>query len=75
MDVTVPRLVQLGAALDGAVRYEPYGKLAAVRSPDGHMLGLYERANLPENARESVAAAAAAKVHLDNIERPSSTNN
>lgn len=60
----VPRLIQLGACLDGSIRYEAYGKLAAVRSPDGHMVGLYERANLPDNGDTNVAAAAAANAHL-----------
>lgn len=64
MDETVPKLMQLGAALDGAVRYEPYGKVAAVRSPDGHMVGLFEKANLPDGGDTAVAAAAAAKKHL-----------
>lgn len=65
MDSTVPRLVSLGAVLDGPIRYEPYGKVAAVRSPDGHMVGLYESANLPDDGDMKVAAAAAAQAHLD----------
>lgn len=66
MDETVPRLIQLGAALDGSIQYMPYGKVASVRSPDGHMLGLYEPApNLPGDARTSVAASAGAKAHLE----------
>lgn len=40
----VPRLLQLGAHLDGAIKHAPHGKVACVRSPDGHMLGLYEPA-------------------------------
>lgn len=65
MDDVVPKLIQLGAALDGAVRYESYGKIAAVRSPDGHMIGLYEKANLPDDADTALAAAAAAQAHLN----------
>lgn len=71
MDHTVPRLIQFGAALDGSIQYLPYGKLASLRSPDGHMLGLYEPANLPGDARTSIAAAAAAKVHLEQTQSPS----
>lgn len=66
MDQTIPKLMQLGAALDGAIRYEPYGKIAAVRSPDGHMLGLFEKANLPDEGDTAVAAAIAAKKHMNN---------
>lgn len=68
MDVTVPKLMQLGAALDGPIRYEAYGKIAAVRSPDGHMVGLFEKANLPNNGDEAIAAASAAKSHLNSAD-------
>lgn len=44
MDETVPRLLMLGAHLDGAIKYAPHGKVASVRSPDGMMIGLYEPA-------------------------------
>ena len=43
MDTTVPRLLMMGASLDGSIKYQAYGKVAAVRSPDGHMLALIER--------------------------------
>lgn len=65
MDSTIPKLLQLGAALDSSIRYEPYGKLAAIRSPDGHMLGLLERANLPDNGDIKIAAASAAESLLN----------
>ena len=42
MDSTVARLIGLGAELDGPIKYPPHGKVAALRSPDGHMIGLYE---------------------------------
>lgn len=42
MDEAVPTLLQLGGQLDGPVQYEAHGKVAAVRSPDGHMVGLFE---------------------------------
>lgn len=66
MDAAIPRLIQSGAALDGPIRYLPYAKIAALRSPHGHMLGLYEPANLPADGDAKVAAAAAAQTHLDN---------
>lgn len=65
MDETIPQLIQQGAVLDGAIRYEAYGKIAAVRSPDGHMIGLIEAANLPGDGDTAVAAAIAAKRELD----------
>ncbi|PIA46929.1 hypothetical protein AQUCO_01500450v1 [Aquilegia coerulea] len=40
---TVTKLMSLGAELDGPIKYEIHGKVAAVRM-DGHMLGLYEPA-------------------------------
>ncbi|KAL6296476.1 hypothetical protein ACE6H2_004618 [Prunus campanulata] len=41
---TVTKLMALGAELDGPIKYEIHGKVAAVRCIDGHMLGLYEPA-------------------------------
>lgn len=64
MDTMVPRLIQLGGILDGAIKYLPYGKVASLRSPHGHMIGLYQRSGLPEDAETSLAAAAAAQNHL-----------
>ena len=42
MDMTVARSVQMGANLDGPIQYPAHGKVAALRAPDGHMIGLYE---------------------------------
>lgn len=42
MDMTVARCVQMGANLDGPIQYPAHGKVAALRAPDGHMVGLYE---------------------------------
>jgi len=42
MDETVAACVQAGAHLDGPIQYHAHGKIAALRSPDGHMIGLYE---------------------------------
>lgn len=40
----VTKLITLGAELDGPIKYEIHGKVAALRCLDGHMLGLYEPA-------------------------------
>ena len=42
-DATMYRLLERGGRLDGPVKYPLQGRVAAVRSPDGHMVGLYER--------------------------------
>ncbi len=39
---TVSNMLQLGATLDGPIKYPGNGKVAAVRAPDGQMLSLYE---------------------------------
>ncbi|CAI8584857.1 unnamed protein product [Vicia faba] len=39
---TVTKLMALGAELDGPIKYEIHGKVAAMRCIDGHVLGLYE---------------------------------
>ncbi|GMN31772.1 hypothetical protein TIFTF001_003407 [Ficus carica] len=41
---TVTRLMALGAQLDGPIKNEIHGKVAAMRCVDGHVLGLYEPA-------------------------------
>ncbi|GLT48150.1 hypothetical protein SLA2020_217910 [Shorea laevis] len=41
---TVTKLMALGAELDGPIKYEIHGKLAAVRCVDGHVIGLHEPA-------------------------------
>ena len=42
MDSTIAKCAQMGAHLDGPIQYPAHGKIAALRSPDGHMIGLYE---------------------------------
>lgn len=42
MDSTIAACVQMGAHLDGPIQYPAHGKVALVRSPDNHMIGLYE---------------------------------
>ena len=44
MDEVVAKCVQLGGNLDGPIQYPAHGKIAALRSPDGHMIGIYEPA-------------------------------
>ncbi|KAJ7952102.1 Lactoylglutathione lyase / glyoxalase I family protein [Quillaja saponaria] len=39
---TVSKLMALGTELDGPIKYENHGKVAAMRCIDGHVLGLYE---------------------------------
>jgi catechol 2,3-dioxygenase-like lactoylglutathione lyase family enzyme len=46
MDMTVSSCAQMGAHLDGPIQYPAHGKVAALRTPDGHMIGLYEPAEL-----------------------------
>ncbi|KAI9914188.1 hypothetical protein PsorP6_006250 [Peronosclerospora sorghi] len=38
----VPRLLMLGAIMYVPIKYPAHGKTAALRSPDGVMIGLYE---------------------------------
>lgn len=42
LESVVAQLVQRGAVLDGPVKYPVIGKVAALRSPDGQMIGLLE---------------------------------
>ncbi|XP_057510863.1 uncharacterized protein LOC130793258 isoform X2 [Actinidia eriantha] len=44
MNNTVSKLMALGAELDGPIKYEIHGKVAAMRCVDGHMVGLHEPA-------------------------------
>lgn len=44
MDDVIAKCVQLGGNLDGPIQYPAHGKIAALRSPDGHMIGIYEPA-------------------------------
>ncbi|EFJ18097.1 hypothetical protein SELMODRAFT_76976 [Selaginella moellendorffii] len=42
IDDTVVKLISMGAELDGPIKYQAHGKVAALRCLDGHMIGLYE---------------------------------
>jgi predicted enzyme related to lactoylglutathione lyase len=44
MDTTIAKCVQMGGHLDGPIQYPAHGKVAALRTPDGHMIGIYEPA-------------------------------
>ena len=44
MDNIIAKCVQLGGNLDGPIQYPAHGKIASLRSPDGHMIGIYEPA-------------------------------
>ena len=46
MDISITNALTMGATLDGPIKYPAYGKVAAIRSPDGHMIGLFEPSNL-----------------------------
>ncbi|THU48342.1 hypothetical protein C4D60_Mb09t25220 [Musa balbisiana] len=64
MNSTVTKLMSLGAELDGPIKYEIHGKVAALRCLDGHMLGLYEPVlNLTEQAKQDHAVLLLAKLN------------
>ena len=42
LDETIALALADGAVIDGALKYQAHGKFAAIRTPDGHILGLYE---------------------------------
>ncbi|KAK9103794.1 hypothetical protein Sjap_021048 [Stephania japonica] len=44
INATVTKLMALGAEMDGPIKYDVRGKVAAMRCFDGHMVGLYEPA-------------------------------
>ena len=52
LQAAVERLLGLGARLDGAIKYGPHGKTAALRAPDDHMLSLFESADPPGGTGE-----------------------
>lgn len=47
------KLEELGASLEGRVREPSFGKVAAVRTPDGHLLSLLQPAETPAEAVHS----------------------
>mmetsp|Transcript_67722 Transcript_67722/g.181126 ORF Transcript_67722/g.181126 Transcript_67722/m.181126 type:complete len:140 (-) Transcript_67722:2423-2842(-) len=42
MDSTIVRVLAMGAHLDGPIKYPANGKVASIRGPGGHMIGLFE---------------------------------
>jgi len=44
------KLEEMGAKLEGRVREPSFGKVAAVRTPDGHLLSLLQPAAVPTGA-------------------------
>ncbi|GKY91948.1 hypothetical protein MPSEU_000166400 [Mayamaea pseudoterrestris] len=39
---TVSKCIQAGAHLDGPIQFPAHGAVASLRTPDGHVIGLYE---------------------------------
>eukprot|EP00596_Hydrurales_sp_CCMP1899_P003107 CAMPEP_0119048140 /NCGR_PEP_ID=MMETSP1177-20130426/57274_1 /TAXON_ID=2985 /ORGANISM="Ochromonas sp, Strain CCMP1899" /LENGTH=86 /DNA_ID=CAMNT_0007023655 /DNA_START=280 /DNA_END=540 /DNA_ORIENTATION=- len=48
MDHSISKAMMMGAFLDGPMKYPAFGKFASLRSPDGHMIGLFEPTLTPE---------------------------
>ena len=42
VDETIHQLIKMGASLDGKILYEVHGRSATLRTPDGHMIGLFQ---------------------------------
>lgn len=42
IDQSIQRALGLGAHLDGPIKYPAHGAVASIRSPDGHMIGLFQ---------------------------------
>ena len=42
MDNTLNKALEMGAILDGPIKYPIQGKFASIKSPDGFMIGLFE---------------------------------
>lgn len=47
IQAAIATLEQLGAQLEGRVREPSFGKVAAVRTPDGHLVSLLQPASQP----------------------------
>jgi predicted enzyme related to lactoylglutathione lyase len=43
LDSTIVKLIEMGAVMDGPIKYPRHGKIASIRSPDGQMIGLFEQ--------------------------------
>jgi hypothetical protein len=40
---TIQRILPMGAEMDGPIQFAKHGRVVAVRSPDGHMMTLFEQ--------------------------------
>lgn len=45
MEDAIQHAMAMGSTLDGPIKYPAHGKFAALRTPDGHMIGLFEQAD------------------------------
>jgi predicted enzyme related to lactoylglutathione lyase len=54
---TIEKLDELGATMEGGVRQLAFGMVAAMRSPEGHLLSLLQPAN-DEQLREIIQSDA-----------------
>ena len=50
---SVKTLESLGASLEGRIREPSFGKVAAMRTPDGHLVSLLQPASKTETATET----------------------
>jgi len=39
---TLQRILPMGGEMDGSIQFTQAGKVVAIRSPDGHMMSLFE---------------------------------
>ena len=42
MDSIIAKCCQLGGQMDGPIQFKAHGKVAAMRAPCGHMIGIFE---------------------------------
>eukprot|EP00658_Telonema_sp_P-2_P038297 TRINITY_DN27507_c0_g1_i1.p1 TRINITY_DN27507_c0_g1~~TRINITY_DN27507_c0_g1_i1.p1 ORF type:complete len:135 (+),score=38.15 TRINITY_DN27507_c0_g1_i1:182-586(+) len=49
LDSAIPELIMRGGILDGPIKYPRHGKVAALRTPDGHMIAVHERVDEEAN--------------------------
>jgi predicted enzyme related to lactoylglutathione lyase len=61
MDETVAACVQAGAQLDGPIQYPAHGTVALLRSPDNHMIGLYEPNKYAATSRQALQSTPSGK--------------
>mmetsp|Transcript_5033 Transcript_5033/g.13555 ORF Transcript_5033/g.13555 Transcript_5033/m.13555 type:complete len:92 (-) Transcript_5033:1192-1467(-) len=69
LDDKIPRLLRLGAVLDGPIAYKPYARIASLRAPCGQMIALSEKNDVVGDRVDDVAASMAGKVRLQEMQR------